>query len=153
MPQDSTSGLSDIGSYMQQLADLQQSDPDQFKEKASEIAEQLEAAAAEASETGDTRLSEMLTDLAGKFDTAAETGEMPDLSPPDGGPPPMGPPPGPPPDSTDSETTTDGTSSSSSVEADNLQQLMSLFQQQSSDSDPMSVLSDVLASVLSTSLS
>jgi hypothetical protein len=150
MPQDSTSGLSGIGGYMQQLADLQESDPDQFKAKAAEIAEQLEAAAAEASENGDSKLSEMLTGLAGKFSTAAETGEMPDLSPPDGGAPPMGPPPGPPPGS---ETTTDSTTSSSSVEAGNLQQLMSLFQQQSSDSDPMSVLSDVLASVLSTSLS
>ncbi len=143
MPEDSTSGVSDLGSYMRQLADLQKSDPDQFKEKAAEIAKQLEAAATEASNSGDSKQAEMLSDLANRFSTSAESGEMPDLTPPGGGQPPMGPPPGPPPDSS---------LSSSSEDTEDTWQVSNLYQQ-SSYSDPLSVLSDVLANIFSSSSS
>ncbi|MGC4000254.1 MAG: hypothetical protein QM767_23565 [Anaeromyxobacter sp.] len=73
------SGLSDV---MSQLQELQQSDPDKFKEAMKKIAEKLKAAAGDA---GDGFLSE----LAGKFEKAAETGDLDSVKPK--GPPPGGP--------------------------------------------------------------
>ena len=87
---DSTS-ISKNGSFMQQLMSLQQSDPEAFKTVSQNIADDLTA---EAEAETDPQRAQMLTELAAKFATAAETGEMPDLRPPQNGNGAYGPPPG-----------------------------------------------------------
>jgi len=56
---------------------LQQTDPTQFKSVMSNIADTLKTDAQNASGSK----AQMLTDLANKFSTAAQTGQMPDLQP------------------------------------------------------------------------
>ena len=164
--QQDSSQVSDFGKLMKQLESLQQSDPEKFKKTTAQIADKLEAAAKEAANSGDSRQASALNDMASKFKTASETGEMPDLRPPGdlgelaggvqgvgghhGGPPPMGPPPSSDNDSTssttDSTTDTAGDSSTdltSSITA----QLLSGYQTQSTD--PMSVLTGILKDVFS----
>jgi hypothetical protein len=149
LPEDSTSGMSNLGSYMKQLKELQESDPEKFKQVMSEISGKLQSAATSATEAGDSAQADMLNDLATKFSDAAETGTMPDLRPPDHGGP-QGPPPGPPPDdSSESDSTTDTTSAASSATVAKYQELLSLLSQ-STSTDPLSTLSSILGDVLST---
>jgi hypothetical protein len=164
---DSTSSarISKLGDYMKQLQELQQSDPEKFKEVTAQIAQKLEDAAKTASTDGDTRKSEALTELAGKFKTASQDGTMPDLKPPQGHGPRgagghMGPPPGPPPSSssTDSDdsttpddtTSTDSTTSASSTSLARYKELLAMLQQ-NSDNNPMSVLENVMGGIFSSS--
>ncbi|MFB3776759.1 MAG: hypothetical protein ACE141_04085 [Bryobacteraceae bacterium] len=135
--------ISQLGLYMRQLGDLLQTDPEAYKTLTGQIADRLEEAAASASESGDTQQAGVLNDLAAKFRTASENGTMVDLRPPGGrppGPPPMGPPP-------DSASTDD---SGSSCDASNTSStaLSTLFQQ-GSFSDPLSVLTGILESLMS----
>lgn len=75
-----TAAISKSGSFLQQLASLQQSDNDTFKTVAQNIADDLTA---EAEAETDPQRQQMLTELAAKFSEAAASGEMPDLRPPD----------------------------------------------------------------------
>lgn len=158
VPPDPPAGVSKFGNLMSQLNELQQSDPDQFKEVVSQIAEKLKEAASSASESGDTEKATKLGELAQKFETAASTGEMPDLRPPGGmrgaGGPPPGPPPGgaPPTDGTSSTSDTDDTDDDSTDTTTAVEQsykeMMALLEKQDG-TNPMSTLSDILESVLS----
>ena len=85
----STSTISGPGKWMQELAELQQSDPDKFKEVTSAIAQKLSDEASSAT-GGDAKF---LGELADQFSQASETGDLSALKPP-GGPPPPPPPPG-----------------------------------------------------------
>jgi hypothetical protein len=69
--------MSPMASLLNQLQQLQQTDPDQFKSVMSSIADTLKADAQNA--TGPQ--AQQLTNLANKFDQAAQTGQMPDLQP------------------------------------------------------------------------
>ena len=75
----SFSKLSDFFSKLQQL---QSSDPAKFKEICADIAEKLKAAA---QQLGDTPGGKMLSDLAAKFESAAQTGDVSQLKPPAAG--------------------------------------------------------------------
>jgi len=159
--QQDSSQVSDFGKLMKQLESLQQSDPEKFKETTAQIAEKLEAAAKEAANSGDSRQASALNDMASKFKTASETGEMPDLRPPGdlggqaggmqgvgghhGGPPPSS-------DSDSTSSTTDSTTdtagdSSTDLASSITAQLLSGYQTQSTD--PMSVLTGILKDVFS----
>jgi hypothetical protein len=83
---DSTSGgdttaMSSIGKFMTKLSALEQSDPAQAKQVLSTIASKLNDAASTA--TGDQATH--LKDLAAKFSTAADTGDLSGIQPPQGG--------------------------------------------------------------------
>ena len=69
--------ISPMASLLNQLQQLQQTDPDKFKSVMSSIADTLKADAQNA--TGSK--AQHLTELANKFDQAAQTGQMPDLQP------------------------------------------------------------------------
>lgn len=77
--------LSGPGELLSKLQELQEADPEKFKEVCADIAEQLSAAAEEA---GDTRDGRMLSDLAAKFQDVSEGGEISQLQPPPPPPPP-----------------------------------------------------------------
>ena len=70
--------LSPMASLLNQLQQLQQTDPDKFKSVMSSIADTLKTDAQNA--TGPQ--AKRLNDLADKFIQAAQTGQMPDLQPP-----------------------------------------------------------------------
>ena len=70
--------LSPMASLLNQLQQLQQTDPDKFKSVMSSIADTLKTDAQNA--TGPQ--AKRLNDLADKFSQAAQTGQMPDLQPP-----------------------------------------------------------------------
>ncbi|HVO18074.1 MAG TPA: hypothetical protein VMU15_02385 [Anaeromyxobacter sp.] len=71
------SSISGPGSLFGELASLSQSDPDQFKKVAGDIAQKLKAAAANA--TGDQ--AKFLSSMADKFSEAAQSGDMSVLRP------------------------------------------------------------------------
>ncbi len=70
--------LSPMATLLNQLQQLQQTDPDKFKSVMSSIADTLKTDAQNA--TGPQ--AQRLNDLANKFSTAAQTGQMPNLQPP-----------------------------------------------------------------------
>ncbi|MEN6357097.1 MAG: hypothetical protein ABFD83_08450 [Armatimonadota bacterium] len=70
--------FSKAGELFSKLQQLQETDPDKFKEICANIAEQL----SEAAENEDGSSDGMLTDLASKFKDASETGDMSSLQPP-----------------------------------------------------------------------
>jgi hypothetical protein len=69
--------LSPMASLLNQLQQLQQTDPEKFKSVMSSVADTLKADAKNA--TGPQ--AQRLNDLADKFSQAAQTGQMPDLQP------------------------------------------------------------------------
>ncbi len=165
-PGQDSSQVSELGKLMKQLSDLQQSDPSKFKEVTATISKKLEEAASTATENGDSRQAKALSELADKFKTASENGEVPDLKPSGfqgrpGGPQgaggtggPGGPPPGPPPSDNDSDDTTDSSTSSTSTTASSstssntlLRNYLKLLEQNQSE-NPMSLLSNILQDVL-----
>jgi len=79
------SKVSKMGELMKQLAQVQSSDPEKFKEVTSKISSQLTELAK--NQTGDA--AQMLSDLASKFSEASESGRTDSLKPQ--GPPPNGP--------------------------------------------------------------
>jgi len=64
---------------MQKLSDLQTSDPDKFKQVAQSISDKLTEAAKNST---DSKASDMLTKMADKFASAAQSGDMSSLTPP-----------------------------------------------------------------------
>jgi len=68
--------LSQAGSSMSQLMQLQKSDPDRFKQVAQKISDNL---ATTASASGDPQQAQILTEMSQKFAASAQTGAMPDL--------------------------------------------------------------------------
>jgi hypothetical protein len=72
-----SSDISSLASLMSQLQQLQQSDPTKFKAVMAEIASTLKTDAQSASGSQASALNM----LAGKFDQAAQTGQMPDFQP------------------------------------------------------------------------
>ncbi|WP_148087711.1 hypothetical protein [Gemmata obscuriglobus] len=106
-----TADISGPGKLFAALKELAAEDPEKFKAVAADIATKLKEAAEKASDaTGSVAgPSSLLSDLAAKFETAAETGDVSVLEPPSQGPGgvggynragrPNGPPPPPPADS------------------------------------------------------
>lgn len=78
---DSTS-LSDPGKLFKELQSLSQSDPAEFKKITSEIATQLQAAAKDSSDSGQ---SSFLSNMATNFENASESGSFSDLFPSNSG--------------------------------------------------------------------
>jgi len=130
---------SGFAKLMQQLEELQSSDPTQYKAVTAKIATQLKDAAKSAANSGDQRTADVLNDLASKFTNASKTGEQVDLRPP--GPPPSG-------GFADSATDPSNTGSSDST---NGTSFLDLFQasQQSGSADPITTLSGILQGALS----
>lgn len=117
------SDVSELGQLMSQLEELSETDPDKAKAVLATIADELTAAAEAA---GDTRMGE----LADKFRSAAETGDLSSLAPPER---PTGPPPGPPPDGP-SSTNAASTKVAASYRA--------------TDADPMATITAILTKAL-----
>lgn len=65
---------------MQKLSDLASSDPEKFKEVSQQISDKLTEAAKNST---DSKASKMLTEMAGKFSSAATSGSMGSLTPPE----------------------------------------------------------------------
>ena len=65
-----------------ELQKLQQSDPDKFKALTAKIADELKTAA---SQQTDTKAAQKLTDLASKFQSVSEGGDLSQLQPPQAG--------------------------------------------------------------------
>jgi hypothetical protein len=74
-----SSGLSELGTLMKALQNLEKTDPAKFKEVTAEVTKKLEDAAKTAADSGDTQGAEALNGLAAKFKTASETGKAPHL--------------------------------------------------------------------------
>lgn len=72
--------LSKGAQTMQQLSDLASSDPEKFKEVAQQISDQLTEAAGDST---DGSAAKMLSEMAGKFASAAKSGSMDSLTPPE----------------------------------------------------------------------
>ena len=72
--------LSKGGQSMQALKELAASDPEKFKEAAQEIADKLTEAAGNSTDANATK---MLSEMAGKFASAASSGSMDSLSRPE----------------------------------------------------------------------
>ncbi len=70
--------VSKMGEAMKQLQQLQQSDPTKFKAVAAKISGELKEEARSA--TGNK--AQLLTDLASKFESASQSGDMSSLKPP-----------------------------------------------------------------------
>jgi hypothetical protein len=68
--------VSQAGSSMSQLMQLQKSDPDRFKQVTQNISNNL---ATEASASNDPVQTKILTEMSQKFASSAQTGTMPDL--------------------------------------------------------------------------
>ena len=66
------------GEMMQRLSDLQTSDPEKFKQVTQSISDKLTAAAKNSTDSGQ---SGMLSDMAEKFASAAQSGDMSSLAP------------------------------------------------------------------------
>lgn len=84
----SASAATDIsgpGAMMKKLQQLKESDPDKFKQVMSDMADQLSALA---KQQGDTDGTSRLSQLASKFATAGQTGDLSALQPPPPPPPP-----------------------------------------------------------------
>jgi HSP90 family molecular chaperone len=73
--------MSNPGEMMSKLQELQEEDPEEFLTVMEQIAEELEAAAAEEEEA--TGQPSRLSDLAAKFREAAESGDLSVLKPPE----------------------------------------------------------------------
>jgi len=77
--QDGTPSISPAAKFLNELQQLQQQNPDQFKKVASQIATNLQNAATTAKNAGDTTEATALTNLANQFQTSATTGQLPPL--------------------------------------------------------------------------
>lgn len=74
-------GVSKMADLMKQLQELAESDPEKFKEVMASLAEQLQEQADAASQAGDGGAG-FLSELAQKFQEAADTGDVSALQPP-----------------------------------------------------------------------
>ena len=71
--------LSTLAQFTSTLGQLQQSDPDRFREVAGQLAANLQTDAQSAESEGETTMASQLSQLAGAFTTAAVSGELPNL--------------------------------------------------------------------------
>ncbi len=74
-----TPQISQMAQFLSQLQQLQQQNPDQFKQVAATIADKLQKAALDAASQGDTKRADQLNKLAGEFQTSSQTGQVPTL--------------------------------------------------------------------------
>lgn len=77
---DSSPQISAGAQFLSRLQQLQQTDPDQFKQLMGKIADGLQKAAQQASANGNTSEADKLNALSNQFKTASQTGQMPDLT-------------------------------------------------------------------------
>jgi hypothetical protein len=75
-----TTQLSPVGSLINQLQQVLQSNPGKFAKITSAIAHKLQTAAGKVQAKGDTALANKLNSLSQEFQTASQTGQMPSLS-------------------------------------------------------------------------
>lgn len=75
--QDPDPQLSPAGTFLSNLQQLQQQNPAQFKQVTQNIATQMEQAAQQATQQGNTTQAAALTKLASDFQNASQTGQMP----------------------------------------------------------------------------
>jgi hypothetical protein len=78
--QPDTTQLSPLGSFLSELQQIQQSDPAQYQQLTHQIADNLQRAAQTAQADGNTTAANELKQFATDFNTAAQTGQLPDLS-------------------------------------------------------------------------
>lgn len=87
--------ISDPGEMFQQLQELQQQDPDKLKQVLKDIADKMRSSASSTTDSSNSSTSaasgsdfrsKMLNELASRFDSAAEDGDLSKLQPPRGGP-------------------------------------------------------------------
>lgn len=77
IPQDSAADLSPEAIFLSKLQQLQEQDPEKFKQFASQLADGFTKAAAEAKSNGDTTRANQLTKAADLLQNAAKTGQAP----------------------------------------------------------------------------
>jgi hypothetical protein len=134
MPQDKNQ-LSPMGRLMSTLQQLQQQNPSQYQQVTQQIAQNLQSAAQTAQSQGDTTKANQLNQLAADFKNASSSGQLPsakDLAQAMGG---------------HHHHHHFGTGSSGSSQ--NVNQLLSAFQANSTQSDsqdPMSIIWNTLSS-------
>ena len=75
-----TTQLSPVGSLINRLQQVLQSNPAKFAKVTAAIATKLQKAAGQVQANGDTALANKLNALAQTFQTASQTGQMPSLS-------------------------------------------------------------------------
>jgi hypothetical protein len=73
------SGISPAASFMNELQQLQQQNPDQFNQLVTQISSRLQQEAQQASASGDTTKATQLNKLADQFQSAANGGQIPTL--------------------------------------------------------------------------
>ncbi len=72
-----TAQISPAAQFMSMLQQIQQQNPDQFKQVAAKIAAGLQKQAQQAQSTGDTTSATQLNQLAADFQNSAKTGQLP----------------------------------------------------------------------------
>jgi hypothetical protein len=141
--QPDNSRLSPFAQLMSELQQLQQTDPDKYKQVTGQIATNLQAASQTAQASGDTTDSTRLTQLSNDFTSASQSGQLPnvqDLAQAVGGHRHH---------HHHSGGGASGSSSTSTSQTQALDQILSAFQTngtQSAATDPMSVIMSTLAS-------
>src|SRR5579863_2962385 len=75
--QDSTANISPMAQFLSNLQQMQQQNPDQFKQMTANIASKLQQAATNAQSQGNSAWASQLQQLASQFRTASTTGQMP----------------------------------------------------------------------------
>jgi|SRR5579884_1600420 len=70
--------LSPMAEFLNKLQAMQQQNPAEFKQVTQNIATKLQAAASQATRQGDSARAAALTKLASDFQTASQTGKMPE---------------------------------------------------------------------------
>ena len=77
--QPDSGALSPFAQMMSDLQQLQQSDPDKYKQVTQQIADKLQSAAQEAAQDGDNAAAAKLNQLSSDFSKASSTGQLPDV--------------------------------------------------------------------------
>ena len=75
--QDGTSNISPMAMFLSNLQQMQQQNPDQFKQITANIAAKLQQAAKDALSKGNSAWADQLNQLASQFQNASTTGQMP----------------------------------------------------------------------------
>jgi hypothetical protein len=75
--QESTSSISPVALFLSNLQQMQQRNPDQFKQITANIAGKLQQAAKDAVSKGNSAWADQLNRLASQFQNASSTGQMP----------------------------------------------------------------------------
>jgi hypothetical protein len=78
-PQNDGSQLSPLGQLLSTLQQLEQQNPTQYQQVTAQIATNLQAAATTAQSNGNSSQAVQLTQLASDFQTASQTGQLPNI--------------------------------------------------------------------------